>query len=170
MKKTLQKILFILLVAFSLTACKKDDPVHEHENELINTVKIQFVLDEDVQTFEWKDGTPEKITLLADNVYKVNISFFNIDHHEEDITHEIEEDGVNHQIFLSSTPADLFDVTYTDKDENDKPIGLASDFKTKSSAASGTLRVLLKHYSGDKNGSPSSGSTDIDVQFPIEIL
>lgn len=169
MKRFFTKMLLISTLALSFTACKKDDPVHEHENEFINAVRIEFVNGEETKVFEWiEKGNTDSIVLTAGTQYQVNVSFLNIDHHEEDITTEVKEDGHNHQIFITTSPSDLLQITYTDLDKNGLPIGIESEIIT-SSAGTGTLRLQLKHYSGNKDGNASSGSTDVDTTFPITI-
>ncbi len=168
MKRFSSQILFIFILALSFTACKKDDPVHEHENEFINAVRIEFIGGEETKVFEWNEDAVDPIVLTAGTLYQTNITFLNIEHHEEDITHEIEEDGHNHQVFITTTPADLLQIKSTDKDKNGLPIGIESEITT-TSVNAGSLRVLLKHYSGNKDGNPSNGSTDVDISFPLTI-
>lgn len=168
MKRFLSQILFVFILTLSFTSCKKDDPVHEHENEFINAVRIEFIGGDETKIFEWNKDTIDPIVLAAGTIYQVNVSFLSIEHHEEDITPEIQEDGHNHQIFITTAPSELLQIKYTDLDKNGLPIGIKSEITT-TSAGSGSLRLLLKHYSGNKDGNASNGSTDADISFPLTV-
>lgn len=168
MKRFFAKMLLISSMALSFTACKKDDPVHEHENEFINGIRMEFVNGEEKKVFEWiEKGNIDSIVLTPGTKYQVYVSFLDIDH-EEDITEEIKEDGHNHQVFITTTPSDLLQVAYTDQDKNGLPVGIESDITT-TSAGTGTLRLQLKHYAGNKDGNAASGSTDVSVDFSLVV-
>jgi hypothetical protein len=69
----------------------------------------------------------------------------------------------------------MMTVTITDKDDNNLPIGLEAEVVTGSSAVSnGKLKVQLRHQppinnQPTKNGSPTPGSDDINVDFNVMI-
>jgi hypothetical protein len=59
-------------------------------------------------------------------------------------------------------------VTITDKDGNNLPVGLESLWTT-GAASSGAINVVLRHQPGVKDGTETPGDTDIDVVFPVNI-
>ncbi len=61
-------------------------------------------------------------------------------------------------------------VTRTDQDTNNPPlqIGLTDNFVT-GAASTGWLRVVLRHQPNVKNGTYDPGSSDLDVNFQINI-
>ena len=92
----------------------------------------------------------------------------------EDITAEIDAEGVDHQFFFESTVSGL-SVEYMDMDANGKPIGLATTITTIDSG-SGTLNIVLRHEpnkdaTGVLNGdiTNAGGETDIEVTFDVTV-
>lgn len=97
----------------------------------------------------------------------------------EDITLEIIEEGVDHQVFYQTTGtvnAFSYGTATSNLDANGLPVGLQSVFTT-TDAATGTLTITLRHEpvktasnvaSGDITN--ASGSTDAEVSFPISVL
>lgn len=169
MKKNIAQILLIAALLTSFTACKKDDPTHEHENEFINAIRVEFSKDGETQTFDWiEGGIKDTISLLANTTYEAKVYFLHFEHEEHDITPEIEEEGDKHQVFITTNPTNLLQINYTDKDKNGKPIGIESNISSVNSGT-GSLRILLKHYTTTKDGNPSNGSTDVDIIYPIII-
>lgn len=166
------KTTILFLSTFILfSACKKDDPIYEDENELIQLVKIEFTDSSTQETYTWKDGKSDTIQLTRNQEYAVLVSFYNLDKNQNEIniTDEIIEDSDAHQVFYTSEPSSSLSVTYEDKDDRDFPIGIQTSMTTSNSAQEGKLRIVLKHYSDKKDGLSTSGSTDIDVKFVVNI-
>jgi hypothetical protein len=159
----------------SLSGCKKDDPKPDDENELITTVVLTFSkTGEPDRVFRWKQlsgtTTIDTIKLSASAVYNLKTTFLNeAEDPVEDITEEIEEEDDEHQIFYFSSPSNLITLEYQDADENSLPVGLNMRATT-GSAATGTLRVVLRHQPGAKDGTFGPGSTDADVTFPVVLI
>lgn len=161
-------ILSLAILSILNVSCKKDDPVHEHENENINKVEINFSSSTFNETFVWSENQIDTIILNDQEVYDVKISFFHShDGHEEDLTEEIAQEGENHQITYTSNPSHLIEVKYLDKDQNGLAVGLASQITTIQNG-SAQFRTILKHYNGTKS-QENSGSTDVDIVFPMLI-
>lgn len=170
--KYLSKFTFLLLsTVLFFNACKKDDPILEDENELIHQVRIEFIDSTSENTYTWNTSSSDTILLKANQKYAVKVSFFTLSKEQKDIdiTNEIRDENYAHQVFYTSTPSDLLSVTYEDKDNNNLPLGIETTFTTSSSVQDGKLRILLKHYSSAKDGKPTSGSTDVDVNFNVKI-
>jgi hypothetical protein len=96
----------------------------------------------------------------------------------EDMTEEIKELGLEHQVFYQKTGTInnvSYAVTLSNFDSSGKPIGLESVFTT-TGAANGTLKITLRHEpnksatnvaSGDITN--AGGSTDAEVVFAITV-
>lgn len=53
-------------------------------------------------------------------------------------------------------------------DVNGYPIGLLNSVMT-NAAGTGTLNVVLKHQPGIKDGSSTTGETDVELLFQLEV-
>lgn len=184
MKK--QTILFSVVSLLSLqlflfSGCKEEEiPEEENEEELITTVALEFenTISGEVRTFEFRDtdgpGGNEPVdfdTIRLDNnsSYHVHVSLLNESvSPSEDITTEVEEEGVDHQLFyVTSGGLNLF-ISYDDEDANGNPVGLHAMAAT-TDASTGTTTVTLKHQPGIKDGNILTGDTDVEVIFVTEI-
>lgn len=181
LKKT--KIFFLAIAAVTITSCNNDDnPVNEEE--VITTVTTTLTNGTTTITLKSKDldgdGPNAPIVtvsgnLVANTVYNGEITFQNETvTPAEDITTEIEDEGVDHQIFYQ-LPTALGAFSYSDADSNGHPIGLNFTFTT-GNAGSGNLTVTLRHQpnksaAGVATGdiTNAAGSTDAQVVYPIVI-
>jgi hypothetical protein len=182
----MKKSLFLLTAALLLiTSCSKDDPEVPNEEEVITT--LRYVLTPNSggmpvsMTFQDLDGDGGNAPIITGGTLDANTSYNGaltlLNETEtpvEDITEEIEEEGVEHQFFFSSSLATL-SVNYNDVDMNNKPIGLTTLVQTGASGA-GDLTITLRHepnknaagvISGDITN--AGGETDIEVTFPISV-
>lgn len=184
----MKKYLFIvavLAVVFTFTACDKDDPVVEPEEEVITTLNYTLTpagggttVTLTFQDLDGDGGNEPTITggtLVANQSYTGAIELLNeSESPAEDITEEIEEEDEEHQFFFQSNIAGL-SIAYNDQDADGNPIGLSSTLTT-GAASSGSVTVILRHEP-NKSGSGVSdgditnagGETDIEVAFPIEV-
>lgn len=179
--KNFKNLLFVLL----LTGCTKELPIIPNEEELITTVRLTCLPENggDSVIFEYKDvdgegGTAPEIKngiLSANTTYQMTVELLNESVSPvENITEEVKEEGIDHQIFYIIENPNLT-ISYTDQDENGLPIGLENTLKT-SENANGNLTVTLKHKpmksaSGVSNGNISNagGETDVEVTFYVQI-
>lgn len=173
------------------TGCERGDtiapaPQPVNEEELITSVLLTFISTADPSdTFllRWADpdgdgGLPSVITadtLPAASDFRLSVRVLNESVGPvEDITHEIEAEGIAHQFFFIRTGAAPM-VTYADADVNGAPIGLLGLAGTTASGT-GSLTVILRHMP-DKAGSGVSGGditnaggeTDLEVVFQVEV-
>lgn len=175
MKQSRYFFAIALLGMVSFSGCKKDDPKPDDENELITTVSLTFSkAGEPDAVFNWKElsgtTTVDTIKLSASAVYELKAAFLNeAETPVEDKTEEIASEDDEHQIFYFSSPSGLITLAYQDADKNSLPVGLSMSATT-GSAATGTLRVVLRHQPGVKDGSFDPGSSDADVTFPVVLL
>jgi len=176
MKKLGFNLLMVIFLAATVVSCKKDDGPDD-ENELITTVLLTFTSDGGgvSQTFAWRDidmsGSPviQPISLTAGTMYTLSVEILDeTKNPAEDITEEIEEEDDEHQIFYFSNPGGLLTLEYQDQDANGLPVGLKMRVVA-GAAGTGTLRAVLKHAPGIKDGQFGTGSTDFDVTFPVTL-
>ena len=185
------KILAIALVSiFTFSSCSEDDkPAPVVENEVITTVTAVYtpVGGGAAITLKYKDldgnGKDPDVSVsgkFAQNkTYNGVVTFLNETVNPAiDITEEIKELGLEHQIFYQKTGT-INSISYADTasnfDSSGKPIGLESVFTT-TGAASGSIKIILKHepnksganvVSGDITN--AEGSTDAEVLFTVAV-
>jgi hypothetical protein len=186
--KNLKLIALLVIPVLFSTACDNDDaPVNEEE--VITTVRVTLVGGGQTIILESRDldgdGPNAPVltpiggaTLVAGTTYTGTTTFLNeLESPAEDITVEVQEEGVEHQVFyqLQST---LGTITYnpTDVDANGKPIGLSFNLVAGNSGSTGTLIVTLRHLpnktaSGVSGGdiTNAGGSTDAAVTFSVAV-
>ena len=182
MKKSLFLLTAVLLL---ITSCSKDDPEVPNEEEVITT--LRYVLTPNSggmtvsMTFQDLDGDGGNAPIItggelaANTTYNGTLTILNETATPfEDITEEIEEEGVEHQFFFSSSLATL-SVNYNDFDMNNNPVGLTTAVQT-GAPGTGDLTITLRHepnknaagvISGDITN--AGGETDIEVTFPISV-
>ncbi len=186
MSKIIYQILLLSITVFIFQNCNQDDPVPEHQEELITTLIVAFT---DMpggqhQVFSFRDmdgegGNAPIITnavLEANSSYDVTIEVLNESvSPPEAITEEVEEEADAHQFFFSMAESLNLDFSYDDADTNGKPLGLKTIFMT-GAASTGTLAVILRHEpdkaaTGVSNGdiTNAGGETDIEVTFDVTI-
>lgn len=184
MKKPLfRPFLAALLLAAPLfaTSCKddKEDPTPDDENELITTVRYTLTPTGggSAVTVEYKDldgaggnaPTIGSLTLAPNTTYTGAVSFLDESKNPaSDITAEVNAENYEHLVVYTPAPMGLVSVTRTDRDRNNLEVGLATRLVT-TAAASGTLKITLRHQPGTKNGSDTPGSTDAEVTFPVTV-
>ena len=182
MKSKFKTILFLSFIVAIISSCKEEDtPPIENDEELITTVELTFTNNSDptdISTFVFKDtdgpggNDPETFDTIRLNTmteYELAITLLNESvTPAEDITVEVEEEGADHQFFFEVEPIDLLSLSYNDTDVNGNPIGLINTATTNSSG-DGTLTVILKHQPGIKDGSVTTGETDIELDFVVEV-
>ncbi len=173
-----------ILTAVTFSACnnKKD------EGELITTVKLSLSVAGGtpmVHTWQDLDGAGGNAPVLPDTIklgqitpggdaYVGTLEFWNEQNgNKEDITLEVKNEAHDHFVCydissLSLPPAGL-SISATDKDKNNLPIGLSTEWKPMGKDF-GVVVVRLKHQPGTKNGTCAVGDTDVEVTFPYKIL
>ncbi|MCP3929560.1 MAG: type 1 periplasmic binding fold superfamily protein [Bacteroidetes bacterium] len=186
MSKIIYQILLLSITAFIFQNCNQDDPVPEHQEELITTLIMTFtdMSGGQQQVFSFRDldgegGNAPVITnavLEANSSYDVTIEVLNESvSPSETITEEVEEEADEHQFFFSIAGSLNLEFTYDDEDANSRPLGLETTFTT-GAASTGTLAVILRHEpdkaaTGVSNGdiTNAGGETDIEVTFDVTI-
>ena len=189
--KNLKLIALLVIPTLFLTSCNNDDdntPVNEEE--VITTVRVTLIGGGQTIVLESRDldggdGPNAPVltpiggaTLVAGTTYTGTTTFLNeLESTAEDITVEVQEEGVEHQVFYQIAPS-LGTVTYnsTHVDANGNPIGLSFNLVAGNSGSTGTLIVTLRHLpnktaSGVSGGdiTNAGGSTDAAVTFSVAV-
>jgi hypothetical protein len=190
--------LVLLSAALLATSCKKDEetPEEEHDHEMITYVKLIFT-DGDGGTVEAVAEDPDgegaqeiavqgPINLDTSKTYTLTFEILNAEEDPaEDIGHEIEEHGDEHQIFYSFTDNAFASptgdgnvdnasdpVNYVDMDEDNRPVGLETTWTTPSTVLTGGyFTVRLQHQEDQKsdNSTADTGETDFEIDFVLNI-
>jgi len=183
--KYFNAILVVGILIFVSSCTKpKEEEANGNDNEVYTTFQVTFTDTLGVQapkTFVFRDldgvggNNPSRfdtIQLSPSTVYFMDILVLNEAMSPADtISNEIRNEANVHQFFYSFDRGYL-SHTYLDSDTNSPPlpIGLHNLWTVSAASFSDYLRIVLKHYSnGAKNGSSTSGTSDIDVTFPIKV-
>ena len=178
------KTFLLSATAMFLVSCSNDDNGPVNEEEVITTVTTTLTAGGQVITLTSRDldgdGPDAPVVtasgnLAANTTYSGAVTFLNETQSPAgDITVEVEEEGVDHQVFYQ-LPAGLGTITYTDLDLNGKPIGLTFTLTT-GNAGTGNLTVTLRHLpnksaSGVATGdiTNAGGATDALVTYPVTV-
>ena len=176
-------ITLLTLIVFS--SCTNDDS-HDHganEEELITTVVTTLTSGNQTITLTSKDldgngPNPPVVTasgdLTVNTTYTGSVTFLNESVSPAiDITKEIKEEGLEHQIFYQAATS-IGAFTYTDADTKGNPIGLAFTLRTAASPTTGTITVVLRHEpnktaAGVAQGAIANagGATDASVTYNV---
>ena len=185
MKLTKKLLLLPFAILLVWTGCKKDDDavatphaVH-NEEEVITTIKLTFVDSANTSnikyaTFRDPDGDGgaaydifDTIKLEANKTWNTSILLLNESGAPVDtISNEVLEEANDH--LFCFTPSEKTTVSITDLDGNKLPLGLESKWVV-FDAGMGTMRIELKHQPNIKDGTCSPGSTDLSVDFIVEV-
>lgn len=176
-----KQLSLLLMMSLSIVACKKDVdpieiPVPENDPELITTIQLQFTDSSNSSNkilvqFKDPDGdggnSPvqfDSLKLPANKTWYCETTLLNESVSPTiNISEEVSEEANDH-LFVYTPQGVNMNIQITDKDANNLPIGLKSTWRT-SNASSGTIKVVLKHQPGVKNGTEAPGETDVEVLF-----
>lgn len=183
--KNLKMMALALTTIFTLNSCSNDDsPVVEEE--LITTLTATFVGGGQTITLTSRDtdGDGPNAPVInvsgnfaAETTYSGSVQFLNeLVNPAENITEEIEEKDLEHQIFYQISNS-LGNFTYVDFDTDGNPLGLEFTFTTGANPGTGTITITLRHLlnknaagGSEGNLTNAGGSTDIEVSFPIVVI
>ena len=175
-------IVCFLIIGFSITGCKKDEPEPTQDNEFISTMRLTFTEGTNKLVYSVKDldgdggkaPVTDIIKLLPNKTYTLTTEFLDETKTPAlNLTSEIQAEASEHLVIFEPNPANLLTVTRTDKDSRNFEIGLNATVKT-IAAVNGTMKVTLKHQPAVggvpiKNGTTNLGSTDFQGIFMVEV-
>lgn len=192
--KSFLKLLTLVLIANLIISCSSDDdatvPPPVNEEEVITTLTVTFMPQGGGTNVTLSardldgDGPDAPIVLISgsfetNTTYTGAVEFLNeLENPAEDITEEVAEEGLEHQVFFNVTN-NLGTVTYNDMDSAGNPIGLDIAFQTADTGTpiNGAMTVTLRHEpnkdaAGVSDGdiTNAGGETDIQSTFsPITV-
>lgn len=184
--KTISKALWTLAaVSLLISSCKHDEenvtPTDDNEAittailSLTNTANTQEIVTATIENLNTTaDKSKATLNLKANVTYSGTIQLYDKTQTPTvDATTEIREKANEHLFVYTPSTASLLTVRLTDSDSNPSPgpypIGLTYLLKA-GAAATGTLRVQLRHQPNAKNGTTTPGTDDLNVDFPVVIL
>jgi hypothetical protein len=173
-----------LMLAFSCKKNKIDDPIDQpiddHEEELITTMKLIFSDSAGVlpdRTFQFQDldgpggNNPtmfDTLFLEDSTVYNVQVEILNESvNPAENLTSEILTEADEHLFCFTPMNLSGLSIVRTDSDGTYQ-IGLQSKWRT-IQTENGKVKIVLKHQPGVKNGSCDPGDTDIELYFEVRV-
>lgn len=186
--KNIKFSLLIISLFFGLfTSCSNDDsiPVMINEEEVITTLEVTLTHDTETVVLTSRDldgeGPDEPIItvsgpLMANTVYMGSIQILNETViPAANITEEVEDESLEHQLFYTFSDTLNASVSYTDEDADGYPVGLTFTLQT-AAASTGTLTVTLRHEpnkdaAGVRAGdiANAGGESDVEQGFSLEI-
>ena len=174
--------MLLLLLVTAASCSKDDDPLPEavNEEEVITTMEITLTSGASVIILKTQDldgdGPNAPVVTVSGNLaagttYDGVMKFLNeLESPAENITEEVEEEDLDHQVFF--TVGSGLDVTTEYSNFDSAGNNLGTQFKlTAGSASSGNLTFTLIHEPTKPNTGLASagGETDIDATFSITI-
>lgn len=186
MKKIkLLSLLFIATAVF-VSCSNNDDPEPVNEEEVITTLIATLTpqgggtaITLQSQDLDGDGPNPPVITvsgnLAANTTYTGEMRVLNeTETPAENITTEVEEEGLEHQFFFTPTNS-IVTVAYTDMDTAGNPIGIAFTVTT-TAAGTGDLTITLRHEpnksaAGVSGGdiTNAGGETDVEATFSLTV-
>lgn len=180
--KISNKISFFLFLLFVLpfTSCDDDEGGMDDPQELITTVQVRFSTPDGTQVSTFTISDPdgaggneplkETIIISSNTQYIVNTSFLDESdpNSVEDITTEVNEESIDHLVCFNASGA-MIAPSSMNSDPNGDPIGTSAGVTT-TTAGTGTLTISLKHMPDKSAAAPcSTGDTDVEVTFNVEV-
>lgn len=179
----MNRLVYLLPSLALLASCKDDadNPSKNEENELITTVHLHLTGPSGMTMATWKDLTPDDaagrtidtLFLQDSTLYTGKLELKDeTKSPAEDISEEVKEEGVDHLVVYKQDPVvspAWFAIARTDKDANNRELGLTFTLQTNALTGTTGIRVLLKHQPGVKDGSEAPGDADVDVVIPVKI-
>ena len=184
------------LLLFNLLGCSDVEDAHDHDHDhnhgVIEALELEFTAQSsgEAMVFTFEDDAGDTITLTAGESYDLTVSIYE---EHGDMTSEVYEDGVSHQIFFlgdgvnseaTGSTDGVLTIAYADADADGLPIGL-DNIATAEAAGTADLQVVLRHMPAENDvaiktetsaaevaaGGLSSigGDNDADVTFSVTV-
>jgi hypothetical protein len=176
-RRILSALLFSLSGMLLLGGCKKEG--ENNDEEVITTIMMHFTPAGGgpmlMYSYDDPDGdggnapTIQDIVLQPNTTYNVSVEFLDKTKNPDlDITEEVEEEGEAHRIYFEPSTGSNITISNLDNDADGLPLGLNSTWTT-GAAATGTVKVTLRHYGGNPpnkaaNDDVNSNKSSTDAQ------
>ncbi len=183
-----KNLLFCLAItAWLFSACKHNDETATpiSTNAAITTVVLQLTnqgnpADVRTATIDKLNATPDlsKATLtLAVNTTYLGVILLSdkSKNPATDVSAAIRKDQNNYLFIYTPTPSNFLTLFINDHDTNPTPypvglpVGLEFTLYTSTNPVTGKLNVLLRHQPGTKDGTGTSGTTDMNTTFDVTV-
>ena len=183
--KTIKFLSVLLIAIISFTSCSKDDDIKPelvNEEELITTLQVTLMSNDLssivslIMTDLDGDG-PNAPTINVSGNLVAGISYDGVvqvlnetEFPAENITLEVEEEGLEHQFFY--TVGGGLDITTEYSNFDSAGNNLGTEFKLNAgSASNGTLTFTLRHEPTKPNTglANAGGETDIETTFNLSV-
>lgn len=178
LQQVLRPLALLAAVTLLFSACKKDNPVHEHDNEEISTLTLTFTpqegLDAPTKTlvFTSTDNANKELNLRQGS-YKLAITAKDFDGH--DITEEFVEHADEHQFFFVGPTKEQVAYAYSDAN-----VGIEGIWNNLQVSNGIPVQVILMHGLNKQNVSAADwnnpdyfriggGTRDISISFNLII-
>ena len=185
--RTMKWMALVLLASTLFTACKKDHEGEHNHEEVITTVTLKITPHtgvgptlvysyDDLDRPGGNNPTIQNIVLAPNMQYHFEIELMDkTKNPAANITQEINNEKESHRFYYLPSAGSNITISGLNNDANGVPVGTTGMLAT-GAAASGNLRVVLRHYGGnppnkaatDAVDSPKS-STDVDVTFTTNL-
>ncbi len=183
---------FLFLLFWSMcsmpffTSCRKDvdNPRPDSQHGAITTLKLvmtdssAFPIQRDTFLWDDPDGAGgqqpirwDTIRLKPSRMYQFQVLLTNkLINPPQDLHPLIKAQGTQH-LLVYRCDTTLVRITITDRDNLNLPLGLESLWHSGTQVGSGVAEINLRHIAFGKNSNSgvSSGHSDLQIQFPLEI-
>ena len=178
---SIQRISTVLALTLATAAACGDDGGGGNENEVITTITLSVTpvgggaaITAGIDDPDGDGGAAPVLTplVLAPGSYTATVRFQNkLEDPPEEITDEVRDEGVEHQVFFTGTAVDgpasdhpgaPLTHAYDDVDANGLPIGLSNTLTA--AAGTGQLTVTLRHLPPVNDAAVKGATTAADVR------
>jgi hypothetical protein len=184
----MKNLVFNLILAFAIViipACNKEAG-YDHDEEVITTLVLTFTPQGGGAatsfSFDDPDGpggidpTINQIVLSANTTYNVSLGVFNKTLSPvKELTQEIIAEGDAHRFYYQPSAGSNITVSGLNNDDDGIALGTNSVWTT-GVAATGTIKITLRHYGGnppnkatDDTPDSNKSSTDAEVTFSTKV-
>ena len=185
MKAFIIRCLIFLFFAVVISACRKNRG-ESNDEEILTTFTLTFIptTGGTPLIFEYDDPdgpggvnpSQDEIILAANKSYEVSVQLLNkTTNPDADITTEIIDESDAHRFYYEPSAGSNINVTDLDLDTDGLPLGITSTWST-TSAATGIMKITLRHYPGNPPGKLASDAvnssksvTDVEIEFATRV-
>lgn len=179
------KLVYLLFLPFAaVLSCNDDDTIIINEEEVITTITATLTpqgggADITLQSRDLDGDGPNAPVITVSGNLVANTTYTGVMEvlnetvsPAEDVTEEVEEEGLEHQFFFTPSNS-IVTASYTDMDLNGDPIGIGFTLTT-TSAGTGNITITLVHEpnkagAGVSSGDITNANGEIDAEATFSI-